>query len=393
LYHYSLRKSSLGHFYAQNQKGMVQMPRETFTFEGKRYDVTAKTEGELAVKIDRKKRELEEGTVILNKSTTVKKWTEEWLTTYVEPNVSDATLYAYKSRIKIYITSAIGSMRLIDVKPIHLTKILNSASGCSKDHIKKIRYTLVQIFTKALRNKLIAINPAEDLKLPKAENNTRRSITDTERSYILKVAETHPSGLWVKLMLYCGLRPQETAALQGRHLDLKGGNLKIENALKRHDNTIGTTKSKSGERTVPIPDILLPELKNLKVEPYDYVFKNQGGSHMTTAGMRTRWRSFERSMNIEMGCKTFKNAVVPPYRVADDLVPYCLRHTYCTDLQDAGVPINVAKELMGHSDISITAKIYTHHSETSYNNAKNLINNMHNGTKTPTLSPTSDVEK
>jgi len=31
-----------------------------------------------------------------------------------------------------------------------------------------------------------------------------------------------------------------------------------------------------------------------------------------------------------------------------------------TDCQAAGVPINVAKELMGHSDISVTAKIYTH---------------------------------
>ena len=28
--------------------------------------------------------------------------------------------------------------------------------------------------------------------------------------------------------------------------------------------------------------------------------------------------------------------------------------------QAAGVPLNVAKELMGHSDISVTAKIYTH---------------------------------
>ena len=28
--------------------------------------------------------------------------------------------------------------------------------------------------------------------------------------------------------------------------------------------------------------------------------------------------------------------------------------------QAAGVQLNVAKELMGHSDISVTAKIYTH---------------------------------
>ena len=37
-----------------------------------------------------------------------------------------------------------------------------------------------------------------------------------------------------------------------------------------------------------------------------------------------------------------------------------LRHTFFTDCQAAGVPLNVAKELMGHSDISVTAKIYTH---------------------------------
>ena len=367
------------------------MPRKTFTFDGKRYDVTAKTEDELAVKIKDKQRALESGAIVINKNTPVKKWTEEWLETYVSPNVSSATLYAYKSRIKVYITPVIGNMRLIDVRPIHLRKILNSASGCSKDHIKKIRYTVVQIFTKAQRNNLILSNPAEDLDMPKAENKSRRSITDVERKYVLKVAEVHPSGLWIKAMLYCGLRPQETAALQGRHLDLKNGNIKIENALKRHDNSIGGTKSKSGERTVPIPDILIPDFEALKTEPYEFVFKNQSGSHVTTAGMRSRWESFKYALNIEMGCTTFRNKIKPPYRVADDLVPYCLRHTYCTDLQDAGVPINVAKELMGHSDISITAKIYTHKTETSYNNAKNLINDMHNKAKTPTATPTADV--
>ena len=37
--------------------------RKTFTFEGKRYDVTAKTETELYEKIARKKIELEQGKV------------------------------------------------------------------------------------------------------------------------------------------------------------------------------------------------------------------------------------------------------------------------------------------------------------------------------------------
>lgn len=365
------------------------MPRKTFTFEGKRYYIRGDTELEVAVKMAEKKKNLEKGSVLLSKSTIVEKWIDEWIEVYIKPNVGEATLYAYKRRVEVHIKPVIGKMRLVDVKPLHLQKIMNNATG-SKDHLKKIRYTIAQIFLKAYKNKLILVDPAEDLTIPKSENKTRRSITDNERKYLLKTADKHSSGLWVKVMLYCGLRPQETAALQGRHLDLKNGNIKIEQALKRHDNTIGDPKSKSSERLVPIPDILINELKKLKAQPFEYVFKNQSGNHMTTAGMRTRWRSFKRAMNIEMGCKTFKNAVVPPYRVAEDLVPYCLRHTYCTDLQDAGVPINVAKELMGHSDISVTAKIYTHRTETSYNNAKDLINKHQSGEQKVTQKVTLD---
>ena len=56
-------------------------------------------------------------------------------------------------------------------------------------------------------------------------------------------------------------------------------------------------------------------------------------------------------------------------------LPYCLRHTYGTDLQDAGVPINVAKYLMGHSDITTTANIYTDTTDDSIESAREKINN------------------
>lgn len=48
------------------------------------------------------------------------------------------------------------------------------------------------------------------------------------------------------------------------------------------------------------------------------------------------------------------------HAIAPDLTLYCLRHTFCTDLQRDGVAINIAKELMGHSSIAVTADIYTH---------------------------------
>ena len=71
------------------------------------------------------------------------------------------------------------------------------------------------------------------------------------------------------------------------------------------------------------------------------------------------WHNFCREMDIANGATIYRNQITKS-TLAEDLEPYLLRHTFCTDCQAAGVPLNVAKELMGHSDISVTAKIYTH---------------------------------
>ena len=39
---------------------------------------------------------------------------------------------------------------------------------------------------------------------------------------------------------------------------------------------------------------------------------------------------------------------------------HVLRHTFCTLLAKKGIPLKTASMLMGHSDIGITARIYTH---------------------------------
>lgn len=50
------------------------------------------------------------------------------------------------------------------------------------------------------------------------------------------------------------------------------------------------------------------------------------------------------------------------------------RDTYCTDLEIAGVPINVARYLMGHTDIRVTSKIYTHTASKTIEDAADKIN-------------------
>lgn len=353
--------------------------REDIYFEGKQYTVKAKSQKELYKKIALKMKALEEGTVVMRSNTTVKRWSEEYLITYKKGSVGEAT---YKNTISIlnkHILPVIGSMKIKDVKPINLQKILNSQIGFSKSHIQKVHQLICKLFGTAKKNKLIAVDPSIDLDLPKATDGTNRPITDYERTCILKLAETHRAGLWILTMLYCGPRPQETVPLQGCNIDYKKGALKIYEALEAGTNdSIGNTKSPAGVREVPIPKILLDKYKAANFGAFDYLFTQPTtGNRHTKSSMYAMWRNFKRELDIMMGAKIYRNKIIV-HAVAADLDPYCLRHTFCTDLQAAGVPINVAKEFMGHSDIALTSKIYTHRSEAAFQNAAKSINSFHN---------------
>ena len=42
------------------------------------------------------------------------------------------------------------------------------------------------------------------------------------------------------------------------------------------------------------------------------------------------------------------------------ITPHVLRHTFCTNMANAGMDIKALQYVMGHSDASITLNVYTH---------------------------------
>ena len=44
------------------------------------------------------------------------------------------------------------------------------------------------------------------------------------------------------------------------------------------------------------------------------------------------------------------------------ITPHVLRHTFCTELAQAGIDVKSLQYLMGHSDVNTTLNIYTHSS-------------------------------
>ena len=329
--------------------------RLQFTYEGHRYSVTGKTQQELTDRYNRKMEELTKGH--FDKDTMMAKWVETWLETYKEGKVADRTYRAYK----MYCSLITLPMTMGQIKPMHLQKILNQHAGKSVSFLKKLRITIQSVFKQAVHDHIIETDPSSDLILPNGTSGTHRTLTPGERRSMLELAEQHRIGMLIKLMYYCGLRPSEAVRVEGRDVNIEAKRLHVRG-----------TKTKAADRYVPIPDAFVSDLTGF--EPFEPVFKNANGDHVSMRIVRIMWKSAKVKLAEIMGATIEHGVIVGINPVAPDLQLYCLRHDYATRLQDAGVPINVARYLLGHSDISTTSKIYTHESEESIQSAAEKIN-------------------
>lgn len=347
--------------------------RKQGTHNGVRYDIHARTQKELREKIKKKIDEIDSG--IVDSDTTVSAWADKWFASYVQPRLEKKQSGDKRGILNNYILPAVGHMRISDVREVHLQAVLNSLN-CSTSYGRKIMQTMQQLFRSARQNKIIADDPAEFLTLPALKKEQRRrAITAEERALLTATALNHRGGCWVMLQLLCGLRPSEAAAIQ--KADLAGDMIHVCKAVNRNTGEIKSTKTASGVRDVPVTNDMRKFLDEWKyynrLKPFDYIATTQQGEIMRDGAQRSMWRSIKRDMDIRNGAILYRNAIVTS-TLAEDFTPYCLRHTYCTDLQAAGVPINVAKELMGHSDISVTSRIYTHSSTEATQNAAVKLN-------------------
>jgi len=365
--------------------------RKTFVYDGIRYEVSGSTEEEAIEKKLNRIRELEAGR--MDSSKTVKDWADIWYKEYVQPRkITDKSKAMYRGVLDREILPAVGRLKLRQVTELQLQKLLNRHTGESASSLEKLRMVTKALFKRAYLSRLIPFDPAEGLQLPDTTESGHRSLTDAERAALLAVAsyptfdgKPNRSGCWLLVMLRCGLRPGETSTLKKSDVDLKGRTLRVRSARESGSSREKSPKTAAGVRDVPIPEDLVPWLeKQLAADASPYLFTQKDKkTPLSETAIRRRWETVKKYMDVELGARTERvklpgarrhSLIITESVLAEDLDLYDLRHTYCTDLEIAGVPINVAKTLMGHKDIATTANIYTHASTAAADHARALIN-------------------
>lgn len=286
-------------------------------------------------------------------------YAENWYNlTIKNANCSRANKENYKNQVFNHIIPKIGHIKLCDLTEDDCQQMLNEYAGWSKTLIDKIRMTLRRILRKAVKEGLIKRNVAEDIVRPEYTEGVRRPLTDQEQQWFSETSQKHYAGTMIMTMLKCGLRPIEIRRMKWDWIDFEKNDL----IVKKSKTAAGTN------RHIPIPPDLMVMLKKLKIKNLnnEYVFvKFDKHTNLDDNAFYQQWRNFIRECEIEHGAVVYRNQITK-HVLADDLEPYLLRHTFCTNLQAAGIPLQIAKEYMGHSDISVTSKIYTHTTDEVY---------------------------
>lgn len=346
--------------------------------EKKRISARGRTEREAIQKLAKLKAEYEAGILTINGNTTVSRWIGQWLEIYKKPSVTAKTYQQVQSILKRFCVAQIGSISLSQVRKIDLQRCLNemAAQGYAQRTIKLLYNSITAAITAAVNEGIINSNPSAGLSLPKGTPATsRRSLTPEELTLFQTSIKTNHYGCYFGIMLACGLRPQEARALRYDNIDFVNNTVTISNAFESGTQALKEPKSASGYRCVPLPDWYAQMLSKQPRNISGWVFCTKEGNPINERAHRRAWGWLMRQMDIEAGAVLYRNQVIE-HKIDQDISPYYLRHTYCTQLAEHNLDIKTASYLMGHSSIEMTAKYYTHVTQKMLDNARAVINAM-----------------
>lgn len=340
----------------------------------KRIRLRSKTEEGLHQKCEDLESKLNAGEIVTTKSSSFNKWMQEWLEVYKKPKVDKAYFGEISKVLNRFFVPYIGHLPMSSIKLSHIQRCLNNMEGYSQSYIHRAKVYITECFRKAEDIDLIYKSPCRGLEEPAAKKKIdRRPLSDKEIEVFLQATKNHHRGALFALMLACGLRPGEAMAIRWEDIDTANKIITVRQAVRDNTKEIKSTKTEKGNRIVPIPQWCIDDyLSQLVRDDFSLVFHNEKGLPIGAQKLAQAWHSLMREMDILAGAKMYRNKIIE-HALPQDIVPYCLRHTYCTKLVEKQAPVKTTQYLMGHSDVRMTMDIYTHFTNQMIENARNYV--------------------
>ena len=288
---------------------------------------------------------------------------KNWLDRVHKPSIRLSTYQKYETNFRLRIKgSAIAGMRLVDIKDANMQDFYNSLLETETiPVIHAINRMLSVFFKHCVKGNALLRSPLSSVVLPKyPEKKTTKPLIETDIEKLINACKSDIKYFPFVFLTFTGLRSGELLALEYRDIDLQNEVIYVNKSFKhvpvdgKLKPIISEPKTTAGRRTVPImaeiKPLLLSHIEGIKQRldtiPIDgsyLIFPSETGTYRNENNFLRQFKTACTAIGMEDG-----------YTI------HSLRHTFCTILARQSVSLLDASRLMGHSNVNITAKIYSH---------------------------------
>lgn len=295
-------------------------------------------------------------------SKTVQELSIEWLSC-AKIRVKESSYCCYEKIVRKHIISYFKKTKYCALNTVKINEFIeyllkngraNGKGGLSAGTVQDI-IVIMRSIAKYTEREYGLRNPMYNISIPKIEKNDISVLKDNERSKLQKYLQNNltNTNLGILLAMYSGIRIGEVCALTWGDIDLKNGIVHISRTIQRvHEPQginssrktkliIGSAKSRSSKRDIPIPEFLINILKQ-KNRSKEIFILSGSCKPVEPRTMQNRFRSVLKKCRVR------------------DVNFHVLRHTYATVCIENGFDAKTVSELLGHASVNITLNRYVH---------------------------------
>ena len=340
--------------------------------------VSGKTQGEALAKVAELKQQLATGTYTDTKLT-VKEYLERWLS-YRAGQVKPRTVELYKHLTEYHMIEKIGQKRLDKLTPLDVQVMVSDLAITSGVRTaNQCRTVLYSAMKQAVRWQLVIRNPVEATDPLKESPKEMVLWTPQDVVRFLDTARSHRLYALFYLALSTGMRRGELLGLRWGDIEGSGFRIRQTVVLVGNKPTIGTPKTKKGQRRVSVsPDVLttledhriIQEAEKARLgdlwKEHDLIFPSEVGTPMQPRNLERTWYALQDTARAAWrkaaheALDTATVAGLEAGKLMSRARLHDLRHLHVSLLVKNGVDARTIADRVGHARASFTLDVYTH---------------------------------
>lgn len=286
---------------------------------------------------------------------------DQWFSQHKQ-SIKPSSAYATQLLFNNHILPELGSRYIDKITPAICQRAVNRWADKRPKSYKALTIQASQVFDYAYRLELIDNNPFKRVIVPRLKQQTTKDnyYAKQELSHFLECCKKECDLKYYaafRLLAYSGMRKGELRALTWADVSFSKSQISINKTVGyNHGNIIQSTKTKNSTRVISMDSQTMAILKEWQARQRKDLFRlgynALNGCQLVFNGRRNKILS-----------SPILGDVMRNVQAKHDLkkiTVHGLRHTHCSLLLAAGVPVNDVKDRLGHANIQTTLNIYAH---------------------------------